>query len=169
MLSQQSSLRGIRTALMCHAAIAATEAASFGPSKMPHPWMQAYSVPERLTPSKRIAVPSPLTRWLPATPIENGVAAAAVDVLTVKATRAGPKTSRSRRAPKDPMPPVSQPSRSRASRIALPDGNSETYGSTSPSVSGSWRRPVGSIPEPGVVYGLVGLEILSAEQHAPVA
>ena len=32
---------------------ALTEAASLGPSKIPQPWMQAYSVPARLTPIRR--------------------------------------------------------------------------------------------------------------------
>src|SRR3984893_343093 len=67
MLSQQSSLSGTRTALMCQLAIAATEAASFGPSKMPQPWMQAYSVPERSTPSKRIGGPAPFNSRFPDT------------------------------------------------------------------------------------------------------
>ena len=33
---------------MCQAAIARIDFAPFGPSKIPQPWMQAYSVPERL-------------------------------------------------------------------------------------------------------------------------
>src|SRR5207253_11337527 len=76
MLSQQSSFIGMRTALMCQAAIAAMEVASLGPSKMPQPWMQAYSVPDRLPPSNRMALPLPLTRWLPDTSIERGAVAA---------------------------------------------------------------------------------------------
>src|SRR5207237_9269143 len=75
MLSQQSSFIGMRTALMCQAAIAATEVASLGPSKMPQPWMQAYSVPDRLTPSNRMAWPLPLTRWLPDTPLGSSAVA----------------------------------------------------------------------------------------------
>src|SRR3954471_23485040 len=50
MLSQQSSLRGMRTALAPHPAIACADAASEGPSKKPQPRIQAYSEPERLTP-----------------------------------------------------------------------------------------------------------------------
>src|SRR3977135_541254 len=67
MLSQQSSLSGTRTALMCQLAIAATEPASLGPSKMPQPWIHAYSVPERLTPSKRTGCPAALSNRLPDT------------------------------------------------------------------------------------------------------
>src|SRR5579884_3023624 len=55
--SQQSSLIGTRTKFACQLAIACTEAASDGPSKIPHPWMQAYSVPERLTPRRTTAWP----------------------------------------------------------------------------------------------------------------
>src|SRR2546423_12034750 len=50
MPSQQSSFIGMRTALMRHVFIAATEAASVCPSKMPQPCWQAYSVPEWFTP-----------------------------------------------------------------------------------------------------------------------
>src|SRR5438309_1777579 len=67
MFSQQSSLRGTRTALMCQLAMALIEAASLGPSKMPQPWMQAYSVPERSTPSSRIRFPRASRSWLPDT------------------------------------------------------------------------------------------------------
>src|SRR4029077_1276350 len=68
MPSQQSSFRGTRTAFTpCQDAMAATEASSDGPSKMPWPWTQAYSVPERLTPWSWIVEPAPLTRWLPET------------------------------------------------------------------------------------------------------
>src|SRR3954462_3023562 len=38
-----------------------------GRSKMPHPWMQAYSVPEALTPRSRTTAPLPSTSSLPAT------------------------------------------------------------------------------------------------------
>src|SRR3981081_3843612 len=84
MLSQQSSLSGTRTALMCQLAIAATEPASFGPSKMPQPVMQAYSVPGRSTPSKRIGCPAALSRRLPETrsarPVGGGGAGVGVGV-----------------------------------------------------------------------------------------
>src|SRR5437667_6905280 len=55
----QSSLRPTWTMFECQEAIAVIEAASLGPSKMPHPWMQAYSLPARLTPCR-------WTTWLPA-------------------------------------------------------------------------------------------------------
>src|SRR2546426_7354730 len=132
MLSQQSSFRGMRTASICQAAMAATEAASCGPSKMPHPWIQAYSVPERLTPSNRIAEPFPLTRWLAATLTDRGVAATAAVELAADAISTAGNTSRSRRTPRAAMPPVSQPGRSHAIRIALPDSNSGSYRSMLP-------------------------------------
>src|SRR6266700_3159440 len=78
MFSQQSSLRPRRTALVCQAAMAATEAASLGPSKKPKPSIQAYSVPDRLTPAIRTGAPAPFTIWLPTTCrplIDDGVAA----------------------------------------------------------------------------------------------
>src|SRR5436190_17064679 len=50
MASQQSSLSGMRTALICQAAIARmAESVSVGPSQMPQPSAQAYSAPERFT------------------------------------------------------------------------------------------------------------------------
>src|SRR5947208_374281 len=61
MSSQQSSFSGIRTALIFQVFIAWTEAASFGPSDMPHPWTQAYSVPMRFTPCSATFWPSELT------------------------------------------------------------------------------------------------------------
>src|SRR5579871_4570184 len=67
MPSQQSSLSGMRTTLTCHAAIAATDAAFEGPSKIPHPWTHAYSVPERFTPWRKTTSPFPSTRWVPST------------------------------------------------------------------------------------------------------
>src|SRR5579872_5475350 len=67
MPSQQSSLSGTRMILACHEAIAATEVASLAPSNMPQPWMQAYSVPERLTPWRKTVLPEELIRWLPQT------------------------------------------------------------------------------------------------------
>src|SRR5471030_1010928 len=42
----------MRTILICQAAIAATDVASLGPSKIPQPCAQAYSVPDRFTPCK---------------------------------------------------------------------------------------------------------------------
>src|SRR3954449_5330547 len=78
MPSQQSSLMGRRTVLMPQEAIAATEAASVGPEKIPQPWMQAYSVPERLTPRRRTVWLLPLRSLLPETcrPLMEGLAAA---------------------------------------------------------------------------------------------
>src|SRR5262249_21312264 len=67
MSSQQSSFRGRRTAFTCQLAIAAIDRASTGPSKMPQPWIHAYSAPERLTPRRRIAFPCASTIRLPAT------------------------------------------------------------------------------------------------------
>jgi hypothetical protein len=40
------------TTFACQEAIAAIEASSLGPSKIPQPWMHANSVPERLTPCR---------------------------------------------------------------------------------------------------------------------
>src|ERR1700736_1587401 len=67
MFSQQSSLRGMRTTLVCQAEIAAPEAASLGPPKMPQPWMQAYSVPAKFTPRRTTLWPLPSTSRLPDT------------------------------------------------------------------------------------------------------
>jgi len=47
--------------------MARTEAALDGPSKMPQPWMQAYSVPERSTPRRVTRRPWASTRWAPTT------------------------------------------------------------------------------------------------------
>src|SRR5437016_4978194 len=67
MPSQQSSFRGTRTTCTFHEAIAETLAWSDGPSKMPQPWTQAYSVPERLTPLNWTGVPAASTIWSPET------------------------------------------------------------------------------------------------------
>src|SRR3954453_10979854 len=67
MPSQQSSFNGTRTAFSFQVFIAATAAAPEGPSKIPQPWMQAYSVPDLLTPRSRTASPVPFTSWLPDT------------------------------------------------------------------------------------------------------
>src|SRR5579864_8784985 len=71
MPSQQSSLSGTRTAMMCQDAMTAMEAASLGPSKNALPSVHSYSVPERLTPRRRIGCPEPLTKWLPTMWIER--------------------------------------------------------------------------------------------------
>jgi hypothetical protein len=67
MPSQQSSLRGMRTALIPHEAIVATEVASDGPSKIPLFWTHMYSVPDRSTPCRVMVLPAASTRWLPDT------------------------------------------------------------------------------------------------------
>src|SRR5437764_11107540 len=68
MPSQQSSFRGTRTVLTpCHEAMAATEASSDQPSKMPRPCTHWYSVPDRLTPWRAIVRPAPSTSRLPET------------------------------------------------------------------------------------------------------
>src|SRR5436305_1174215 len=77
--SQQSSLRGTRTALICQLAIALTEAASLGPSNAPvaPADMQVYSEPERFTPSGRMTWFELLRIWLPETCRPLGEAACA--------------------------------------------------------------------------------------------
>src|SRR5436305_3967617 len=67
MPSQQSSFSGTRTKLTCQAAIARTDATLEGPSKMPHPWMQAYSGPERSTPRRITVRPRASRRCAPTT------------------------------------------------------------------------------------------------------
>src|SRR2546427_10612987 len=67
MLNQHVSLRGTRTTLAPQDRIACTEAESDGPSNMPHPCAQAYSVPERFTPRSRRARPAESTSWFPCT------------------------------------------------------------------------------------------------------
>src|SRR3954447_6138163 len=57
MPSQQSSLSGTRTALMPQDLIVVTRAWSWGPSKKPQPWEQAYSVPALLTACRTGRVP----------------------------------------------------------------------------------------------------------------
>src|SRR5262249_23960749 len=66
-------------------AIAATDAASVGPSKIPQPWMHAYSAPERSTPSSRIGVPSWFTSVLPLTWTARAEARAGVAVSDARA------------------------------------------------------------------------------------
>src|SRR5689334_17388394 len=65
--SQHCSLSGTRTVRTFHERIAVTDAWSIGPSQMPLPWMQANSPPERLTPSRRYAVPDEVSSLLPDT------------------------------------------------------------------------------------------------------
>src|SRR5450432_2005888 len=69
MPSQQLSLSGRRTVLMCQVCMASMLASSVGPSKtlftvaVEH----MYSVPARLMPSRRTVLPAPSTSWLPCT------------------------------------------------------------------------------------------------------
>src|SRR4051812_2067267 len=63
----QSSLRPRCTTLAFHERMAAIEASSVGPSKMPQPSMHAYSVPERLTPWSWTVAPVASTRRFPET------------------------------------------------------------------------------------------------------
>jgi hypothetical protein len=58
--------------LLPHEAIAAIEASSDGPSKKPHPWMHAYSVPERLIPRNCKTWPAPSTSLWPDTRTTGG-------------------------------------------------------------------------------------------------
>src|SRR5437588_12433089 len=81
MPSQQSSFSGRRTALIRQDAIAVTLLASLGPSKMPHPCTQAYSVPARFTPSRRTGAPLLSTNRLAETR-RAGPGAPAVAALT---------------------------------------------------------------------------------------
>jgi len=78
MPSQQSSLRGTRTAFVFHDLIACADARSVGPSKIPHPsepgvplWMHLNSWPERSTPMSRMGVLLASTSWLPTTRSES--------------------------------------------------------------------------------------------------
>src|SRR5437660_1240990 len=67
MPSQHVSFRGTRTTFAFQEAIACTDAESDGPSKMPQPCAQAYSVPERLTPRSRTGCPRESTNRVPCT------------------------------------------------------------------------------------------------------
>src|SRR5438132_3754734 len=67
MPSQHVSFRGTRTTFAFHDAIACTDAESDGPSKIPQPCAQAYSVPERLTPRNRTGCPRESTSRVPCT------------------------------------------------------------------------------------------------------
>src|SRR6202521_4132843 len=76
MPSQQSSFSGMRTTFTCQAAMLVMEASSEGPSKIPQPCAQAYSVPARLTPWRTTVLPRESIRWLPETAIAAGGTAA---------------------------------------------------------------------------------------------
>src|SRR5437660_11151522 len=67
MPSQHVSFRGTRTTFAFHDAIACTDAESDGPSKIPQPCAQAYSVPERLSPRSRTGCPRESTSRVPCT------------------------------------------------------------------------------------------------------
>src|SRR5947208_16915616 len=86
---QQSSFRGARTASTFHVAIAEMLAWSDGPSKMPHPWAHAYSVPERFTPCNRIGAPVPSTIRVPDTRSAGAASAAARTPAAGRAERGG--------------------------------------------------------------------------------
>src|SRR5438270_5946407 len=101
--SQQSSLRATRTALVCQEAMAATEVASLGPSKIPKPSTHAYSGPERLTPRRRTGLPAPSTSWLPCT--FTATVAAEAGRSTSTAPRAA-RASASARARARATPPL---------------------------------------------------------------
>ena len=79
--------------------------------------MHAYSVPERLTPSRRMVWPLPLVRWLPDTPIESGVDAKAGDGAIASARKAAENITIRGRLPLQDMPQVSQPLGSKAMRV----------------------------------------------------
>ena len=68
MPSQQSSFSGTRTLFAPQLLMGASEAASVGPWKIPHPWMHAYSAPERATPWRTTGVPTLSTSRFPCTP-----------------------------------------------------------------------------------------------------
>src|SRR2546428_6293220 len=67
MPSQQSSFMGMRTALIFQLFMIEIDAASWGPSERPQPWMHAYSVPIRFTPCSVTVTPDALTSLLPCT------------------------------------------------------------------------------------------------------
>src|ERR1700749_3697913 len=64
---QHASLSGTRTALTFQLNIAVTAAWSTSPSKMPLPWTQAYSVPDRSTPRRITCWPDAFSSLLPDT------------------------------------------------------------------------------------------------------
>src|SRR3954447_8407235 len=67
MPSQQSGLRGRRTALIPHLFIARMLRSLVGPSKNPKPSAQTYSEPLGLTPRSLVGFPAASTRWSPDT------------------------------------------------------------------------------------------------------
>jgi len=77
---------------MFQPAMAAIDAASEGPSKTAQLAMQAYSEPERLTPSNRTVRPPPSTKWLP-TMRTDSPAACAVTGGPVNTARATPTSA----------------------------------------------------------------------------
>src|SRR5437667_12301875 len=87
MLSQQSSLRGIRTALTVQASMYAIDvSSSVGPSQIPQPSAQAYSAPDRLTPRNCTTLPLESTMGLPDTLIVGTAADAATCGAAITAT-----------------------------------------------------------------------------------
>ncbi len=75
--------------------IALIEAQSVGPSKILPSSTQAYSAPERLTPSRRTVFPDWSTSWLPLTPIQG--AADAPETGSASSAKAAISHSRERR------------------------------------------------------------------------
>src|ERR1700722_18632369 len=75
--SQQSSFSGTRTTLTCQVVIASIDAALLSPSKIPQPWTQANSVPDRLRPRRCTTLLEPSTSLFPETrrPLNIGPAA----------------------------------------------------------------------------------------------
>ena len=65
MPSQQSSFKGTLMVLIRHVAMAAMPVFPTGPSKMPQPCAQAYSVPDRLTPTSSTGWSEALTSRAP--------------------------------------------------------------------------------------------------------
>src|SRR5207302_329854 len=105
MPSQQSSLSGTRTALMCHFCMAPMVAgvSSGWPPKMLQPrlpdfppWAHENSVPEMLIPCRRTGFPAPSISWLPPTckPVWAAVGAPSTSIYGAPAARANGTSSK---------------------------------------------------------------------------
>src|SRR5690348_13365313 len=99
----------MRTVLTYHERTSCTEAASLGPSKMPQPPTQAYSVPERLTPSNLTAFPRPSTRVFPDTLIAPPSAAAMLAPAGRKQVNTAKHMAIATRTPRVSAPPPGRP------------------------------------------------------------
>src|SRR5215211_7220473 len=101
MPSQQCSVSGRRTALIPQSAMARVARLPVGPAKNPWPPTQAYSPPERLTPSRRTGSPEPSTSRLSSTHRQERVGATgAGDYDAEREHREpGPEGSRAATAP----------------------------------------------------------------------